>query len=493
MDNPNHTKLNLGEVKEKLTSFIERVKKIKLKKPDFFKGNNDTDNKLKTTYLKIALTVVMLIAIVALGITGYRAYEASLMAYDVYLGDEKIGTVREQDSVLAIMDSLQQELSRTYDIDVVLNEDVRFEETKAKDDLITHNDDLRKTIKDKVGFLVYGYVLIVNGEEVGALKTKEEIEDIINRIKEPYENNLEDNEIKEVKIVEDVKIEKKKMPLYKIGNGEALYNHLLTNSEEIRTHTVEVGESLWTIAKFYGLSVDDLIAANPDKKPERLQIGDEIKLVVPKPVLTVATVSEIEYTEKIKYETEIEYSDKMYKTEKKTKVAGATGEKRVLANEIRHNGILVEREIIEEEILKEPVTEVVVRGTKEPPKTVATGTFLMPTRGTISSRYGMRRGRMHYGIDIAAKTGTPIYAADGGKVVYAGYKGNYGYLVEIDHGNGFKTRYAHCSKILVKVGDKVYKGQHIANVGNTGRSTGSHLHFEVLKNGKNQNPANYVR
>lgn len=100
---------------------------------------------------------------------------------------------------------------------------------------------------------------------------------------------------------------------------------------------------------------------------------------------------------------------------------------------------------------------------------------------------------MHYGIDIASKTGTPIYAADGGKVVYAGYKGNYGYLVEIDHGNGFKTRYAHCSKILVKVGDKVYKGQHIANVGNTGRSTGPHLHFEVLKNGKNQNPANYVR
>ncbi|MFA5577766.1 MAG: M23 family metallopeptidase, partial [Tissierellaceae bacterium] len=135
----------------------------------------------------------------------------------------------------------------------------------------------------------------------------------------------------------------------------------------------------------------------------------------------------------------------------------------------------------------------VVRGTKEPPKTVATGLFLMPTRGTISSRYGMRRGRMHNGLDIAAKTGTPINAADGGKVVFAGTKGTYGKMVEIDHGNGYKTRYAHCSSILVKVGDKVYKGQHIANVGNTGNSTGPHLHFEVLKNGKNQNPANFVK
>ena len=125
---------------------------------------------------------------------------------------KKVGTVREQDSVHAIMDNLQQGLSKTYGIDVVLDEDIRFEETKAKDDLITDNEELKKTIKDKVGFLVYGYVLLVDGEEVGALKTKEEIEDIINRIKEPYENLAEDDEIKEIKIVEDIKIEKKIMP-----------------------------------------------------------------------------------------------------------------------------------------------------------------------------------------------------------------------------------------------------------------------------------------
>jgi len=117
----------------------------------------------------------------------------------------------------------------------------------------------------------------------------------------------------------------------------------------------------------------------------------------------------------------------------------------------------------------------------------------MPTRGRISSRYGMRNGRMHRGLDIAAPTGTAIKAADGGKVIFTGRKGNFGNLVEIDHGNGYVTRYAHCSSINVKTGEKVYKGQVIAKVGSTGRSTGPHLHFEVLKNGRNQNPSGHVR
>ncbi len=483
MESPNYIGASLEYIRKQAKKIIDYSKKVKFK-----------DISFKNIHMKIALTILMIISILALSVTGYKANQIRLKAFNVYLGEEKIGTIRQQEEVTGIMNNLENELSGTYDMDIVLDKDIRFEETKAKDELITPNEDLKKVIKSKMSFLVYGYILKVNDVEVGALKTKEEVEDIINKIKQPYEDNVkEDRNIKEVKIVENIEIVKKEMPLYKIGSSEELYNHLLTSSEEIKVHKVEVGESFWTIARMYNLSVDELVAANPDKNPDRIQIGDEVKLVVPKPVLTVATVAEVEYTEKIKYETEIEYNDKMYKTEKKTKVAGASGEKAIVANEIRHNGILIDKEVVKEEILQNPTTEVIVRGTKEPPKTVATGIFSMPTRGKISSRYGMRNGRMHRGLDIAAKTGTAINAADGGKVVYAGYRGAFGNLVEVDHGNGFKTRYAHCSKILVKVGDKVYKGQHIANVGNTGRSTGSHLHFEVLKNGKNYNPSSYLK
>ena len=99
---------------------------------------------------------------------------------------------------------------------------------------------------------------------------------------------------------------------------------------------------------------------------------------------------------------------------------------------------------------------------------------------------------MHYGIDLSTSTGTPIKAADGGTVTMAGWNGNYGYCVKIDHGGGYVTLYAHCSKLYVSVGDKVFQGETIAAIGNTGRSTGPHCHFEILYHGKNVNPSNYV-
>ena len=98
----------------------------------------------------------------------------------------------------------------------------------------------------------------------------------------------------------------------------------------------------------------------------------------------------------------------------------------------------------------------------------------------------------HSGIDIANSYGTDIVASDGGIVIYAGWMSGYGYLVQIDHQNGYVTYYGHNSSLLVSVGDKVYKGQHIAEMGSTGRSTGNHCHFEVRYNGERQNPLDYV-
>ena len=114
--------------------------------------------------------------------------------------------------------------------------------------------------------------------------------------------------------------------------------------------------------------------------------------------------------------------------------------------------------------------------------------------GWISSYYGYRndpfngKRQFHSGIDFAGRLGTPILSAAGGVVVKAGKNGRYGLMVEIDHKNGYHTRYGHASEILVKVGDVVKKGQEIARMGSTGRSTGPHLHFEVIKNGHKINP-----
>ena len=114
------------------------------------------------------------------------------------------------------------------------------------------------------------------------------------------------------------------------------------------------------------------------------------------------------------------------------------------------------------------------------------------TDGWISSPYGYRAifGRFHHGIDVAANIGTKIYAYDDGVVTYSGHRGTYGLMIELDHGNGTKTRYAHCNALYYKKGAIVSKGEHIADVGNTGRSTGPHLHFELRVNGKSVNPRN---
>jgi murein DD-endopeptidase MepM/ murein hydrolase activator NlpD len=111
---------------------------------------------------------------------------------------------------------------------------------------------------------------------------------------------------------------------------------------------------------------------------------------------------------------------------------------------------------------------------------------------SISSHFGHRWGRMHRGIDLQAPHGVNIYAANGGRVIYSGWESGYGNLVIIDHGNGVRTKYAHCSKLSVSVGDVVEQGQRIAKVGSTGHSTGPHLHFEVVVNGKARNPIAYL-
>lgn len=124
----------------------------------------------------------------------------------------------------------------------------------------------------------------------------------------------------------------------------------------------------------------------------------------------------------------------------------------------------------------------------------------LPVSGSeVGSGFGNRRDpfnnrlAFHSGLDFPSPSGTPIRASAGGLVVYAGYRGDYGRQVEIDHGNGLVTRYSHASRLRVKIGDVVTPGQHIADIGSSGRSTGPHLHFEVLKSGRFVDPEDYLR
>lgn len=189
-------------------------------------------------------------------------------------------------------------------------------------------------------------------------------------------------------------------------------------------YKIKDGETLWDLASMYDIKINDIVTINNIKSPDELKIGQQI--IIPG-------------IENLKVETEVAMASNA--TTKTT----------------------------------------VSRG----------GSF--PVSGQLSSNYGSRWGTKHKGIDIAASTGTNVYAFMAGTVVSAGWDdGGYGNLVIIDHGNGLQSYYAHNSKILVKEGQSISKGQHIAEVGSTGNSTGPHSHFEVRKNGVAVNPNDYL-
>ncbi len=441
-------------------------------------------NKLnKIDYLRLSSLVLA----VFIGMMGYRGNRA----YAIYSGDERIGLVKTREEGLKAITELEKELALEYEASVSLKEGLLIEESKASRQEILEVEDIKKAITEKTDHRVVGFGLFIDGEIVGVLKSGKQIDEILAELKDEYVKDLA-GQVKTIEILEELDVRRGTTELSRIDSKEEVIENIKTGGRDEKIHQVEVGESLYTIAGIYDLDIDELIEANQDLNPENLAIGAEVRLVKPANRLTIATVEKLEELETITREVEIEYDEEKYIGEEEVLEEGKDGKLRKLLAVKRENGKIVEEEILEEKIIEDAEKKILLRGKKEKPSHIATGSFLVPTRGSVSSPYGPRWGRMHRGLDIAAGEGTAILAADGGTISYSAWNGSYGKLVEIDHGNGYKTRYAHCSTIDVNVGDKVAKGERIAGVGNTGRSTGAHLHFEVIKNGAHQNPSNYI-
>lgn len=209
--------------------------------------------------------------------------------------------------------------------------------------------------------------------------------------------------------------------------------------------------------------------------------------------VSVRMVEEGKMKEVIEYETIKKKSDEYYQGDTRIEQEGKNGVQIFEGRLTKVAGEVVDRKEVSTSVIRDKQDKIILIGTKERPKTAPTGTYAMPLEYyTVTSEFGQRWGRLHAGIDLADPTGTTIYASDGGTVIRASYFGGYGNCVEIDHENGRVTRYGHCSAILVSEGDKVYQGQPIALVGSTGNSTGPHLHFEIILDGVQHNPREFV-
>ena len=384
-----------------------------------------------------------------------------------------------------------QTLGKTYAIDAsLLQYDSGWMLRQDIEDKAVYEDQL----SDEIGLVTSAYCLYVNDVRIGATPYEGALEELLDQLQKA----ASDEDTISCEFAEDVEIRQEYVPTSEIMNlgyiAELLYS---TKTAEV-TYEVKKGDTWSQIAAKNDMTSAELLALNPGYNINKLQIGEVLTLSASVPYLTMTVVKQERYLEDVSYDIEYTDSANLYQGDYKVTSKGEYGKADVMAKTTYVNGEETERTILSSVTLKEPVTEYRLRGTKARPTWMPTGSFRWPTSGRISSYFGGRKSpggigsTNHKGIDIAVPRGTPIYAADGGTVTYSGWMSGYGYLVQIDHGNGYVTRYGHNSSLTVSVGQHVYKGQQVARAGSTGNSTGNHCHFEVRYNGVAKNPLNYL-
>ncbi len=425
-------------------------------------------------------TVLAILASTALLAANYR------VGYTVKINDTVVGTVATKGEYYEVLHEIKEEVNNISDIEFEPASTEEFSMEIVSVGSFTDKEQLAENVKSISEGMAEGYSLTADGEFVAALSTEEEA----NNLKEAYIEHYQAIYTNaEVSFGASVEITKGFVPEDTVSEYDTAIEELIKG--KFVTHTVTAEDTLEAICEAYGVLAEDVLSSN---ETEEITEGMSLKIYTGEPIIPVKTVEYVNGNVEIPFEIVEKEDAAVYQGQTRIETKGKAGEKYLHAYITKINGVITEENIIESEILKEPVTQVVLIGTKELPPSAGTGEFIMPTSGTLSSAYGSRWGRSHQGIDVAAPTGTAIYASDNGIVVESEYRSNgYGKIIKIDHQNGYVTYYAHCSELYASVGDVVAKGDKIAAVGSTGRSTGPHLHFEIRKDDVAQNPYNYIK
>ena len=408
---------------------------------------------------------------------------------------EVIGAVESESTAEAARSRLEtittRTLGETFTIDDSL---IQYSSGLLKRQDVVDGETFEEDLSEEIGLVTSAYCLYVDGERIGATPYEGALEELMEQMKEAVTNE----DTISCDFAEDVEVRQEYVSTDEIMNlgylAEILYS---TKTAEV-TYEVKKGDTWSEIAEEHGLTTQELLALNPGYNINKLQIGEVLTLSASVPYLTMTVVQRERYVEDVMYDIEYTDSANLYKGDYKITSPGQYGAADVVATVTYVNGEETERTVLSSVTLREPVTEQRLQGTKARPTWLPTGSFRWPVSGRVTSYFGGRKSpggigsTNHKGIDIAAPRGTPVYAADGGTVTYAGWMSGYGYLVRINHGNGYETYYGHNSSLTVSVGQHVYKGQQIARVGSTGNSTGNHCHFEIRYNGVAKNPLNYL-
>jgi murein DD-endopeptidase MepM/ murein hydrolase activator NlpD len=426
----------------------------------------------------------------AFAAAGVLIFAASIyrVGLEVILDGESIGYVSSQgiveESLAVVSEKASEILGRPFTItpDItyrfsIVNKNKLFDSEGVETSLLTGISDIDRLC-----------VLVVDGRQIAAMWFPNEIQTILDELLDQYPADGKKT------FFQDVSVQSQLASLSLLRTQDELRAMLTSTSNSELRITVMEGDTIESIANAYRIPASELLLLNPELETP-LESGRELLLRREAPMLSVLYSEQVQFFETVPFDTEYVDDPTLWLGEEKTVVYGVDGEAMIMAMSTSIDGYHPETDEIGRLIVVEPVTETIAVGSRT---RETTGTFIRPSNGKISSRFGMRRHpvfgdrRMHRGVDFSAPRGDPILAADGGVVEFAGRQSGFGLVVIIDHRNGYRTVYAHCSRIHVEAGQRVGQGEHIANVGSTGTSTGNHLHFEIRVNGVAKNPLPYL-
>ncbi|MCD8195857.1 MAG: peptidoglycan DD-metalloendopeptidase family protein [Lachnospiraceae bacterium] len=440
--------------------------------------------------------------------------------FEVLLDGEVIGAVADESVVENAFLDARAQVSRETDGLVLANVECSYQRVSRLLGSTLEQDELEQVIyellQEKVKTARQKYYLVKVNEFTVYLSSMDEVEELLLAAMEPYnEDGLfgvevvadtsrelnsftvevtaqeelgEEDGLKDLDFYEKVEVCEAYIDEEDLTDVAEAIDLVTKETEKNQVYEVQAGDTLSEIANSRGYYVDEVLALNEGlTRDATLNIGDEIIISVPEPELSIVTTVQSTYEEDYYAETEYIENDDWYTTQTKVLQEAEAGHHEVTVLISSKNGTETDRETIAETVMVEAVPEIIEKGTQTPP------TYVKPvTGGTLSSTFKWRWGRMHKGVDWAVPVGTTVRASSGGTVVSAGWSSGYGYCITISHPDGKQTRYAHLSKILVSVGQTVEQNEKIALSGNTGNSTGAHLHFEILVNGTQVNPLLYL-
>ncbi|MEK3884280.1 M23 family metallopeptidase [Paenibacillus sp. PL2-23] len=464
------------------------------------------------------------------GIIGYQQYtdyveRNTFEFYHVYINGEAVGTVGAPEEVDRLIAAETAEMGQANpEIHMVLDTGEITYELDSGFKVVPETETTLSKLEGLFTTHALGVEVKIDGKLMGVVKDQATADSILQRVQAKFAPELaaasksvksvttlsytQDGKVEpsgeeqsteltepgrvvtEVDFVEEVQVTSVDVEPSAIAEGEDIYKRIIEGSTKPTKYIVQAGDCVGCIAQKFDISPQVIYENNPWIVDDKITVGDELDLTVLMPELTVRTVETLVELESIAPPVEVRKNDKVRVGEQKIIQEGVDGTQRLTYRIEKQNGYVMAEELVNKEVVLEPITEIVEKGTMVV-LGEGTGKFMIPVKNyRITSTYGQRWGRLHSGIDFVGSSS--ILASDSGKVEYVGYRTGTGKTIVINHQNGYKTLYGHLKSYSVSEGDKVQKGDKIGVMGNTGNSTGTHLHFEIHKNGVAQNPMKYL-